>query len=245
MTLQTRPGVTQSFYLPSMGKRKPQAVALLLTADIRLRQEEGRIVFSTGNFLLRSRNSFVRNGIVPALLDVPSDRAGKPTDDHFRRSAEHAIDVRAVLDEMKRRYPGLPVFLVGTSRSTVSVANLAAVLDAEIAGAVLTSALFYEARSNSRQVQQPLLLGFNFSALRVPVLLAHHVDDACPPTPYQAAARLSQRFGYPLISVKGGKPNKSGVCDSLSAHGFYGKESETVDAIAGWMLARPFAKEIQ
>jgi len=245
VTLQTRPGVTQSFYIPSMGKRKPQAAALLLTGHIRLRQEEGRIIFNTGNFLLRARGDFVRKGIVPALLDSPSDLAGKTIDDQFRRSAEHAIDVRAVLGEMKRRYPGLPVFLVGTSRSTVSVANLAAALDADIAGAVLSASLFYEARSNSRQVQQPLLLAFNFSALRVPVLLAHHVDDACAPAPYHAAMRLSQRFAYPLITVKGGHPNKSGVCDSLSAHGFYGKESETVDAIAGWMLAKPFAKEIQ
>lgn len=245
VTVDTRLGVTQSFYVPSMGNRKPVAMAVLLTGNIRLRNEEDRIRFNTGSFLLRSWRAYIRNGILPVIPDGPSDLAAISINDTYRRSAEQAADMRAVLGELRKRYPGLPVFLVGTSRSTVSVANLAAVLDAEIAGAVLSASLFYEGRSNTRQVQQPLLLAFNFSALRVPVLLAHHVDDACAPAPYHAAVRLSQRFAYPLITVKGGHPNKSGVCDSLSAHGFYGKESETVDAIAGWMLGRPFAREIQ
>jgi hypothetical protein len=48
-----------------------------------------------------------------------------------------------------------------------------------------------------------------------------------------------------LITVKGGKPPESGPCEPLAQHGFYGKEAETVDAIAGWMLKRPYAKEIR
>ena len=47
--------------------------------------------------------------------------------DTFRAGA-HAADVRAVVAEVKRRYPGLPVFIVGTSRGTVSAAHLAAAL---------------------------------------------------------------------------------------------------------------------
>jgi hypothetical protein len=133
------------------------------------------------------------------------------------------------------------VFLVGTSRSTISVANLAAVLDSEIAGAVFTASLFYD---RGGQHRQPLLLAFNWSSLRVPVLLVHHLEDACGATPHEAASRLSQRFAFALITVKGGRPAKGGPCQPLSAHGFFGKESQTVDAIAGWMLARPFAKEI-
>jgi len=244
VTLQTRPGVTQSFFIADMGKRRPEAVALLLAGgggNIRLRVEEGEIKFQTGNFLPRSRNAFIRNRILPVILDAPADQQAGMSDT-FRRSAEHSIDLRAVLAEVKQRYPGLPVFLVGTSRSTISIANLAASLDREIAGAVFTASLFYDRGGKSRQ---PLLLGFQWSAIRVPVLLVHHVDDACGATPYEAAARLSQRFAFPLISVKGGKPNQSGFCEPLSAHGFYGKEAETVAAIAGWMLQKPFPKEIE
>jgi hypothetical protein len=48
-----------------------------------------------------------------------------------------------------------------------------------------------------------------------------------------------------LISVTGGKPPESGPCDPFAAHGYFGKEAETVDAIAGWMLKNPFAKNIE
>jgi hypothetical protein len=57
--------------------------------------------------------------------------------------------------------------------------------------------------------------------------------------------RLTRRYAFPLITVKGGLPNKSRFCEPLSAHGFYGKEAETVAAIAGWMLKKPYLKEIE
>lgn len=76
-----------------------------------------------------------------------------------------------------------------------------------------------------------------FASLKVPVLLVHHRDDACRSTPYVEAHHLSKRF--PLVSVKGGLPPQSDPCQAMSAHGFLGKEAETVDAIAGWMLGTP------
>jgi hypothetical protein len=78
--------------------------------------------------------------------------------------------------------------------------------------------------------------------VRVPLLMVHHRDDACRATPYREAAALAARF--PLVSVKGGKPPESGPCDPLAAHGYFGREAATVDAIAAWMLKRPFTREI-
>ena len=246
VTLQTRPGVTQSFFIADMGERKPEAAALLMVGgggNINLRTEGGQIRFATGNFLPRSRREFIRNGVLPVILDAPSDQqAAAGMSDQFRRSGEHAVDLRAVVAEVKKRYPGLPVFLVGTSRGTLSVANLAVALDREVAGAVLSASLFYDRGGNARQ---PLLLAFNWSAIRVPTLLVHHSYDDCGATPYDAAARLSQRYAFPLITVAGGKPAQSRPCEPRSAHGFYGKEAETVDAIAAWMLGKPFAKDIK
>ena len=242
VTLQTRPGVTQSFYVAPMGTRKPEAAALRLAgrAGIRLRVEDGEIKFAAGNFLPRSRLAFVRNRVLPVLIDNPSDQAGKGMSDAFRRSAEHAIDMRAVLAEVKKRYPELPVFLVGTSGSTISVVNLAAVMDTEIAGVVLSSSVFH---AGGGRVPSPLLLSFNWSAIKVPLLLVHHVDDQCRAAPYDEAERLGRRFA--LITVRGGNAPKGGPCEALSAHGFFGKEAPTVDAIAAWMLGKPFAREIQ
>jgi hypothetical protein len=65
----------------------------------------------------------------------------------------------------------------------------------------------------------------------------------CGATPYFEAERRARRF--PLVSVSGGKPAQGGPCEPLSQHGFFGKEAETVDAIAAWMLGRPFSKDIR
>ena len=243
VTLQTRPGVTQSFFIASMGARKPEAAALLLIGgggNINLRTEGGQIKFGQGNFLPRSRGEFIRNAILPVILDNPSDQqAGQGMSDRFRESPAHAADMRVVAGEIKKRHPGLPVFVVGTSRSTISAAYLAVALDGEIAGAVLTSSYFY----GGARAMMPMLAGFDWSKVRMPLLLAHHVDDACQWTPYRDAKRLGARF--PLISVEGGKTPESGPCDPSAQHGFFGREAETVDAIAAWMLKRPFQKEIR
>jgi hypothetical protein len=241
VTLQTRPGVTQSFFIADRGERKFEAAAMLLIGgggNIGLRLEEGRPRFAQGNFLPRSRREFIRNGILPVILDNPSDQPDAMSD-AFRESREHYTDIRAVRGELYKRYPDLPVFLVGTSRSTLSVAYLARRLQTDIQGAVLTSSMFYTGGRNPR----PVLVGFNWSQIRPPLLFVHHQDDGCGATPYGEAARLGGR--YPLITVRGGKPPESGPCEPLSNHGYFGKEAETVDAIAAWMLKKPYPKEIQ
>ncbi len=241
VTLQTRPGVTQSFFVAGMGGRKAQAVALLFVGGggaINLRQEDGRAKFGTGNFLVRARGEFIRNGVLPVILDAPSDHA-REMPDHFRAGEAHRQDVRAVLAEVRKRYPGLPLFLVGTSRGTLSVAYLAAPLGGEIAGAVQTSTLFFR----PGRARPAALSSFDWSTVKVPLLFVHHADDSCGSTPYLEARRLEQR--YPLVTVHGGKPPQSPACEPQAQHGFYGKDAETVDAIAAWMLKKPFAKEIR
>lgn len=243
VTLQTRPGVTQSFFIANMGGLKAEAAALLFVGGegaIRLRMEEGQIRFQQGNFLPRSRREFIRNGILPVILDTPSDQqSAAGMSDTFRAGAAHAADVRAVIAEVKRRYPGLPVFIVGTSRGTVSAAHLAAALHGEAAGAVLTSTLFF----SDVRARRAALAGFDWSSVKMPLLLVHHEDDGCGATPYFEAERLARRF--PLVKVSGGNPAQSGPCEPLSQHGFFGREAQTVDAIAAWMLGRPFAKDIR
>ena len=154
VVLNTRPGVTQSFFIANMGGVKPEAAALLFIGGggyIRLRIEDGQPKFGAQNFLPRSRAEFIRNGILPVIMDNPSDQQGhEGMNDSFRAGSEHATDIRAVVAEVKRRYPGLPVFLVGTSRSTISVAYLGRAFGDEVAGVVLSSSLFYAGRAPRR-----------------------------------------------------------------------------------------------
>lgn len=240
VTLATRPGVTQAFVVLGMEGRQPEAVALLYVGAggrINLRREEGQVKFSARNFLPRSGGDFARNRVLPVVMDAPSDQVDLT--EGYRTSAEQTVDARAVVQELRKRYPALPIYLVGTSRGTISVAYLGRDLGDGVAGVVLSSTMF--GSSNPRR-QAPTLRGFDYARINAPLLFVHHRDDACEHTPYASAAKLASR--YALVSVKGGKPAESPACEPLSAHGFYGVEAPTVDAICAWMLKKPFVKEI-
>jgi hypothetical protein len=242
--LPTRPGVYLSFFIANMGERKPEAAALLLIGgggNIRLRIEDGQPKFQQGNFLPRSRREFIRNGILPVILDNPTDQpSGEGMSDQFRQGPQHALDISMVAAEVKRRYPGLPVFLVGTSRSTISAAYVPKYIKGELAGTVLTSSYFQHGRGNR---PHPVLADFDFRTIPIPLLFVHHADDSCHATPYQLATRAAR--GHTLITVHGGKPPEGPPCEPFSQHGYLGKEAETVDAIAAWMLGKPFSKDIR
>ena len=240
VTIPTRPGITQSFFIAGMGGTKPQAVALVYSGGfgtIKLHMQGDKPKFQQGNFLVRTRRDFIRNGIQPVLVDVPSDEpTGVP--DRYRRSDEQVADTRAVLAEVRKRLPGLPIFILTTSRSTLSGAHLGRSLGPdEIAGIVLSSTMIVPGRGWES------LATFDFRSIKVPLLFVQHRADTCQATPYPPLARAAE--GFPLISVSGGKPAESGPCEPFAAHGYFGKETPTVDAISAWMLKKPFAKEIE
>src|SRR5262245_19542644 len=74
VTLSTRPGVTQSYFLTSAPKSL-HAVAVLFPGSgglINLRSENGQPKFGQGNFLVRSRPEFIKRGVIAAIIDAPS-----------------------------------------------------------------------------------------------------------------------------------------------------------------------------
>ena len=239
VTLPTRDGVTQSFLLTVPSGDKPAAAAILLPGGqglIRLSNEGGRIRLGEANFLVRRRQLFVERGVAAAVVDSPSDQP-QGMDDWFRLSDKHVTDMRRVADDLTRRFPGTPVFLVGTSRGTVSAAAAGRALGESVAGVVLTSTIFVGGGRSG-----PGLSGFDFTSVRAPVLFVHHADDGCRSTPYRNAKDLSAKFA--LITVHGGDPARSDPCEPFSAHGFLGKETETVDALVNWMLKKSYRTNI-
>jgi hypothetical protein len=244
ITLSTRAGVTQSFFIAGP-PQNPQAIALLFPGArglIRLRQEKDQIKFGPNNFLVRSRGEFVKRGVAAIIVDAPSDHQSGGMSDDFRLGADHFADISAVVTDIGKGFPGLPIFLVGTSRGTISAAALGASLGSQIAGVVLSSTLFRQVKGRSGESGVGLSR-FDFGTIKIPVLFVHHVGDQCAVTPYGDAARLAAR--YPLISVFGGRAPESGPCDPFSPHGYFGKESETVEQIANWMLKKPFHEEVR
>lgn len=245
VTLSPRPGVTQAYFLTSTPKNL-QAIAVLFPGSggtIQLRTENGQPTFNQGNFLVRSRAEFVKRGVVAAIFDAPSDQQGGwGMGDEFRLGDAHFTDVSAAIEDLGKRFPGMPLFLVGTSRGTITAAAAGARLGQGVAGVVLTSTMFRQAPRNSQE-PGPGLSKFDFATIKSPVLFVHHVSDQCVSTPYGEAARLSDK--YPLITVYGGASPQSGPCDAFSQHGYLGKESETVEEIVNWMLKKPFREEVK
>jgi hypothetical protein len=244
VTLPSRSGVTQSFFIASL-PQNPQAAAVLFPGSgglIRLRQEKGQIKFGQNNFLVRSRAEFVKRGVVSVIVDAPSDHQSNGMSDDFRLGTDHPADITAVVADVSKRLTGLPIFLVGTSRGTISAAALGARFGSGLSGVVLTSTMFRPAGAKSNE-PGPGLSRFDFARIKIPVLFVHHVSDQCGSTPYGDAARLADK--YPLISVFGGRAPESGPCDPFAAHGYFGRESETVEEIVHWMLKKPFREEVR
>ena len=226
---------------------KPNGARLryLLTVDAALvpRPDTGVILFAGGqgnvrlaegipqpgaNFLVRTRHLFAQEKLAVAVYD-PSPDIG-PLSDQARMSRPHADEVAQLLAHLKQETGVRHIYLIGTSRGTISAAHLALALQDQVDGVVLTSTLFQASRAG------PGLSGFDFSAIRQPLLFVHHVADACKTTPPQYARTLSGK--YPVVWVGGQQESGGDACGPFSAHGYLGHEPATVHAIAEWILQR-------
>ncbi len=231
VSVSGREGATQRFLV--VRPRRARASVVLFAGDTgRLDLgDNGSIGNLAGNFLVRSRNRFVQKGLTVALVDTPSDRT---TLDGFRTSRAHAVDIRAVIRWLRSR-DGVPVWLVGTSRGTISAAAVAADLESGGPdGIVLTATLFGPSARGS--VHQARL-----GAIAVPVLVVHHRADGCSVTPYRKAPAfmrtLSGARRTELITVEGGLGTFGDPCEARSPHGFLGLEDRVVTAIVDWIEA--------
>jgi hypothetical protein len=242
ITLPTREGVKLSYLLLQDKSAAPKAVAIAFIGGpgaigLSKRAEGGPLKFGPGaNFLIRIREQLVDADVAEAIVDAPSDKLPQGMDDAFRLGPEHLADVRALIVDLKRRYPDARMYLVGTSRGTISAAALAAKLGDSIQGVALSSSV-----TNSNKVGEGLS-HFDFKTIRIPLLFIHHRDDACSISPYHNVERISNTQS--LISVSGGDPPQSGPCEPLSPHGYFGRDAPVVKALKNWMLGREFAHDI-
>ena len=195
--------------------------------------ESGRIGKLGGNFLLAARNFFQEFGAVTAVIDAPTDRRNNLHG--FRDSKDHADDVAQVIRHLRDRYK-LPVWLIGTSRGTESVASVGARLagDRGPDGIVLTSSMLVQHPRYGSQV-----LAMELDKVTVPTLIAHHREDACEWTPpgKVAAMRAALKNAKPVkvLWYEGGSGMKGDPCEPLHHHGFVGIRRNVVGDIMAWI----------
>jgi len=233
--IPTRPGVTQRVLLIDQPDAKASVLifpggdgGLRLTAD-------GALQWGSGNFLVRTRQSFAAQGLKVILVDAPSDRQTPPYLGGFRQTREHAADIRALIAWARFQYK-LPVWLVGTSRGTQSVAYVATELVGGDApdGIVLTSTILNDPKGRPVPAM-PL------SRIPTPILVVHHEHDACARSSYALAPKMMEQFTASprkeLIAVTGGS-SIGDPCEAYAHHGYNGIEADTVSRIASWITRK-------
>ena len=231
----TRPGVTVRLLLVDPDGPPRAAVVLLAGGHGGLRiGPDGRIEWGKRNFLVRARARFAAEGLLAAVVDAPSDRLHDPFLQGFRDRRDHATDLGAVIQWL-RREAKVPVWLVGTSRGTVSAA-FAAVAHAGTPespdGIVLTSTIL----DDRHDVAVPDL---DLGRLRVPVLLVHHAEDECRVCPPAFLPHVERKLGatrHETVLVSGGT-TEGDRCEAVAHHGFNGNEADVVAAVARFVLA--------
>jgi len=224
----TRPGVRVGYWL--MVRPGASATVMLLPGG------EGGIGSVKGqeprskNFLVRTRDLFAAAGFNVAVIGKPSDHDDMTLE--FRASKDHIEDLRVIAESLRARL-GKPVWLVGTSRGSVSAAAAGAALDPPtIAGIVMTSSVTYS-RAGPAVPTLPLI------DVRVPALVMHHKRDACKDCDPREAHLITERLtGAPvkkLLLVDGGGDPSGPVCEPMHYHGYVGMEAEAVKMISDWI----------
>jgi predicted alpha/beta-hydrolase family hydrolase len=235
-TVASRPGVTQTFYLTEPSGTSAASVILFTGGEGALGFKGDGPFPRGGNFLIRHRKAFAAHGLLVAAIDVPSDMPGGYG--RFRKTEEHARDVAAVIAAL-RRHAAVPVWVIGTSKGTISAASVAARLtDGGPDGLVLTSSATRQTRGSSDTV-----FDVGVESVRVPTLIVHSENDACQGTPGFDARPLFGRVraARKELLLFNGAPAGSGeaACGPFTAHGYFGIEAEVIKAIADWIKATP------
>jgi hypothetical protein len=244
--VKVRPGVTIKYLALVKPKTTPRAAVILYAGGNGLLdlQPNGAIKSNlSGNFLVRSRDLFVQRNLFVAVVDTPNQVT---IDGNVRLSAQYAQDNAHVIADVRDRIDGGKVWLVGTSTGTMSAASIAARLPRITPptkdnlrrpdGIVLTA------------TQTNVVKGFcgrtvfnaQLSAVNVPALVAHHLQDGCRCSPPKFAPKVVAALtGAPAkehITFTGGDPPISkDPCMARTPHGFLGIEDKVVAAIAGWI----------
>jgi hypothetical protein len=200
-----------------------------------------------GNSLVRMAPLFRDAGFVTALVDAPSDYHGDDGLADFRTSRKHADDLGKIIAGVRSRTKG-PVWLVGTSRGTISAANAAARLSGEAApdGVVLTSAVTSpDPRARKAFVRQSVF-DADLAQLRMPFLIVGHAADTCARSPASLMDGVTSRVQSERkqeVTVTGGpgRPRgKADPCEGLSPHGFIDQEAEVVAGIARFVRGEKY-----
>jgi len=245
VTVQTHDGTSTLYALakpgPAAGPGARVALVLLVGGGGHLNLDDrGCPRALTGNSLVRMLPLFHDAGFITALVDAPSDHPGADGLAGFRITAEHAEDLGKVIADVRARTKA-SVWLVATSRGTISAVNAAARLSGPAVpdGLVLTSALTSGYSGGRKEWVAHTVFDLPLESIRMPVLVVGHAEDKCVRTPPDLMANITRRTNgvrEQVVAVTGGPgepgPQSVHACRGRSPHGYIGQEAEVTAGIA-------------
>ena len=172
-----------------MPEAKASAVVILLEGG------DGKITINEtpegstpdGNgFLARNAVPFSEQGLIVAIVDIPSDFAAEGIDVPYRISADQATDVEAVVDWIAER-TSLPIWVIGMSLGTYSATNSAIRLAGKLDGYAVCSASTAPVGIAGMLIPTGIL-ELEMGQITVPSIVIGHEDDSCPGTPSSGVA---------------------------------------------------------
>jgi hypothetical protein len=195
----------------------------------------GTIIDSTGNFLIRSADLFLRYGLNVMMADAALAHPGGLTA-AIRLSATHAAELQGFINAAMNRW-GKPVWVVGTSNGSISTVTAGGFQPAlaGLRGVVITSPV-----TNLSLANQPT---FNLYASRitVPAMVVWHREDHCsfsPPAGSATLFALIPSHGKASRTFEHGHSVATDPCGAFSEHGYAGIEEEVVKKIAEFIRGK-------
>ena len=226
-TIKTREDVTISFIKNTPVNEIKAAAVLFAGGDGIIDVDVDNKSVGSSNFLVRSRGLFAKFGVLTITPDVPSDMDGGVKND--RGNSDYQSDIASLIKEI-RKATDKPIWLIGTSRGSITVSYHAAALNVQ--GVVLTASV--------TTGKHDTVFGGNLEGIKVPALVVNHENDQCWVSPaYGAKEIISALTAAPkkqtLLYTKG-KAGDSNDCGPISPHGFLGIENRVVNDITNWMF---------
>jgi hypothetical protein len=183
---------------------------------------------TSGNFVSRTRGEFFASNFNVIVVYRATDLSSL---DYGYRVKDHVSEIAKVVAYAKQQF-GKPVWLVGTSRGTVSGTAAAIALgENDVQGLVITSSVTSK-KTGAIATQ-------NIGNLKIPMLVVHHKNDACKIcVPYEASRITADLKSSPIkkfVMIEGGSDPEGDPCEAKHWHGFINYEKETVKIITDWI----------
>ena len=165
--------------------------------------------------------SMTSGSISAVLFDSPYPMARTSAYPASRASPDHLRRIESVVAFYKERF-GKPVWLMGHSNGSISVAEFIHTRSSVLGGAIF-------AGSRKELKVSP--------ATALPILFLHHKHDACVDTDYRSArsafdaVKSSRMTNVAFVTLEGGSSLPGNECHTGGYHSFFGDEASAYRAI--------------